>query len=210
MNIGLIVGNTRNGRKADLILDWVLPELEKSKEIQWNIIDLKNYKLPFLGQDLNGTDWIEVAQKIQSCEAFIFLAGEINHSIAASLKNAIDLFGELWYYKPAGIIGYGVSGNGARASEHLKAILASLSVRVIEPAVLISLFEDMKERKIQPRPMQKMLLSTLIKELKIWTPYCDDYRKNLEEGKKEFFDYNENWEGYIVPGGRSYCQMKED
>ncbi len=62
------------------------------------------------------TKWNE---KLASLDAFVFIAQEYNHSMAASLKNALDLARDAWNNKSAGIVSYGSIG-GARAAEHLR------------------------------------------------------------------------------------------
>ena len=86
-------------------------------DASYEIIDIAEFKLPLLGEpggDASGAAaW---SQRVASCDAFVFIVSEYNHSISGALKNALDYLREEWNNKSAGIVSYGSVG-GARAAE---------------------------------------------------------------------------------------------
>jgi NAD(P)H-dependent FMN reductase len=53
ITVGLIIGSMRENRESIGILDWMIEKLADYKEIVPKILDLKNYELPFFGEDKN-------------------------------------------------------------------------------------------------------------------------------------------------------------
>ncbi len=143
LNLGIIISSTREGRVGPSVAEWVKSELAKRTDATLTIIDLKNYQLPLLGE---GTPSHLEAFKadISAQDGFIFVTAEYNHSIPASLKNAIDYLREEWHNKAAGIVSYGSAG-GARAAEHLRAILGEIKIADVRSHVLLSLFHDFEK-----------------------------------------------------------------
>jgi NAD(P)H-dependent FMN reductase len=50
LNIGVIVGSTRPGRKAAAIATWVHGLLNSRKDAEFEIVDIEDYKLPLLDE----------------------------------------------------------------------------------------------------------------------------------------------------------------
>src|SRR5690625_3856722 len=126
LNIGIILGSTRDGRLSPQVGEWVKSIADERNDANYEIVDIKDYQLPLLGEgDSPGiAKWNE---KLASLDGFIFIVQEYNHSITASLKNALDLAREPWNNKAAGIVSYGSTG-GARAAEHLRGIMGELMI----------------------------------------------------------------------------------
>lgn len=142
LNIGIILGSTRKGRVSLQVGEWVKGIGEQRADANYEIIDIAEYKLPFLGTT-DGTEpgikaWSE---KLTNLDGFVFIVQEYNHSISGALKNAIDFARDEWANKAAGIVSYGSTG-GARAAEHLRGILGELSVADVRVHPTLSLFTD--------------------------------------------------------------------
>lgn len=90
LNIGIILGSTRQGRVSPQVGSWVKEIADKRGDANYEIIDIAEFKLPFLGEaDSPGiAAWNE---KLYSLDGFIFIVQEYNHSITGALKNALDL-----------------------------------------------------------------------------------------------------------------------
>ncbi|KAJ5480699.1 NAD(P)H-dependent FMN reductase LOT6 [Penicillium diatomitis] len=75
---------------------------------------------------------------VRAYDAFIFVTPQYNWSIPASLKNALDYLFHEWAGKPAGMVSYGSRGGG-KATDHLRAVLTGLRMRVVgtAPALVI-------------------------------------------------------------------------
>src|SRR5690625_6198316 len=77
-------------------------------------------------------------------DGYVFVVSEYNHSISGALKNALDYLKPELQNKAAGFVSYGAA-SGARAVEHLRAILSEMEVAHVRNSVLISLFTDFKD-----------------------------------------------------------------
>jgi len=102
-------------------------------------------------------------------DGFVFVTAEYNHSIPASLKNALDLAKEPWNNKAAGIVSYGSVG-GARAAEHLRGILGELQIADVRTHVALSLFTDFEDGKIfKPQALHLKNLNGMLDQLLLWS-----------------------------------------
>lgn len=142
LNIGIILGSTRQGRVSPQVGEWVKSIADKRGDANYEIVDIADFKLPMLWET-DGTEpgikaWSE---KLNSLDGFVFIVQEYNHSISGALKNALDWARDEWNNKAAGIVSYGSVG-GARAAEHLRGILGELSVADVRVHPALSLFTD--------------------------------------------------------------------
>lgn len=99
LNIGIILGSTREGRLSPQVGEWVKKIADERGDANYEIVDIADYKLPLLGE----ADAAEQAeawnQKLFSLDGFVFIVQEYNHSISASLKNALDYARDAWFNK---------------------------------------------------------------------------------------------------------------
>ena len=111
LRIGIIVGTTRPGRKADAVAKWVLGIAKARTDATYEIVEIVDYKLPLLDEPMppsmgnyaheHTRKW---AAKIASLDGYVFVTPEYNHSISGSLKNAIDFLYHEWTNKAAGFV----------------------------------------------------------------------------------------------------------
>ncbi|RED55562.1 NADPH-dependent FMN reductase [Cohnella lupini] len=147
LNIGIILGSTRQGRLSPQVGNWLKGLADKRGDANYEIVDIADYKLPLLGEadaTEQATAW---NTKLASLDGFVFIAQEYNHSISGALKNALDYARDAWYNKAAGIVSYGSVG-GARAAEHLRGILGELSVADVRVQVALSLYTDFENGSV--------------------------------------------------------------
>ena len=118
------------GRVSPQVGEWVKGIADKRGDANYEIVDIADFNLPFLGTT-DGTEPGIVAwnEKLASLDGFIFIVQEYNHSITGALKNALDFAREPWNNKAAGIVSYGSVG-GARAAEHLRGILENYKLQM--------------------------------------------------------------------------------
>lgn len=170
LNIGIILGSTREGRVSPQVGAWVKEVADKRGDANYEIIDIADFKLPFLGEP--GADNSGVAawsEKIASMDGFVFIVQEYNHSITGALKNALDLLREEWNNKAAGIVSYGSVG-GARAAEHLRGILGELSVADVRVHPALSLFTDFENgNEFKPKEVQEESVNQMLDQLVPWS-----------------------------------------
>jgi len=142
--IGIVVSSIRTGRFADSALDWLMPIVNKRRDMEFEVLDLENYVLPLFYEEAppsagKPTEDPVAAQwraKLGEMDGFVFLVAEYNRGPTAALKNAIDWAYEEWNGKPGACIGYGGTG-AARAIEQLRSWMIELQMVPIRQAVYI-------------------------------------------------------------------------
>ena len=168
MNIGIIVGSTREGNVGQSVGKWLLTQGQTRKH-KYELIEVSTFRLPLLGEGSAKDNIQRWQDKIKSLDGFIFVAAEYNHSITASLKNALDLTLEPWANKAAGIVSYGYAG-GARAAEHLRTILGALAVADVQQHVMFNLnTEFLPKEGFKPAPYQIGLVGKLFDQVERWS-----------------------------------------
>jgi len=170
LNIGIILGSTREGRVSPQVGAWVKEVADKRGDANYTIIDIADYKLPLLGEagaDASGAvAWSEI---IAAQDGFVFIVQEYNHSITGALKNALDYLREEWNNKAAGIVSYGSVG-GARAAEHLRGILGELLVADVRVHPALSLFTDFENgTDFKPKAVQEDSVNQMLDQLIPWS-----------------------------------------
>lgn len=168
LNIGIILGSTRQGRVSPQVGSWVKEIADKRGDANYEIIDIADFKLPFLGEaDSPGiAEWNE---KLNSLDGFIFIVQEYNHSITGALKNALDLAREPWNNKAAGIVSYGSTG-GARAAEHLRGIMGELMIADVRVHPTLSLFTDFENGTVfKPQDLHLDNVNAMIDQVISWS-----------------------------------------
>jgi len=147
LNIPIILGSVREGRKSEAAAKFVLEKL-KAGGYQTQLVDFKELPLPFYNAptvpvvyfktqypNANAQKWSEIAR---AADAFVIVSPEYNHGYPAVLKNALD-----WGYlefekKPFGLVG--VSNGtvaGARMIEQIRPIIQNFNAMSIKETVMI-------------------------------------------------------------------------
>lgn len=145
LTIGVIVGSTRINRFSEKPARYVFDELGKEESIVPELIDLRDWALPFFDEPISpaaskgvyvnglGKRW---ADKVGEMDGFIMVTPEYNHGYPAVLKNALDWVFSEWNGKPVGFVSYGGVG-GARAVEQLRQVVIELRMHPIRNAIHI-------------------------------------------------------------------------
>ena len=132
MKLAVIVGSTRQNRQTLKQAKWVQQTAEQGDDIEAELIDLKDYSMPFFDEpisprynknrqvDPKAQSWLD---KLAKFDAYVFVTPEYNHSITGVLKNALDYVTFEINRKPSTVVSHGTVG-GARAAMHLKEILS--------------------------------------------------------------------------------------
>jgi len=175
LNIGIIVGSTRPGRKAAAVAKWVLDILKTRNDAEFEIVDIEDYKLPLLDEPVppmrhqytnqHTKTWSE---KIASLDAYIFVTPEYNHATSAALKNAIDFLFHECGNKSAGFVGYGGAG-GVRAVENLRLVMGEIKVADVRAQVALSLSTDFENYTIfKPHEKHDKAVHLMADEVIAW------------------------------------------
>lgn len=179
LRIGIVLGSTRAARFADRPAEWFLGLANRRTGVSFEIVDLRDYPLPFFDEaksPMREPSQNEVAvrwaEKVAALDGFVFVTGEYNHSIPASLKNALDYVYAAWNRKPAAYVSYG-GGGGIRAVEQLRQILIELQIAPIRSAVHIVRQEYMDlllgKKSFADFPHLEQMAETMLDDLLWWT-----------------------------------------
>ncbi|MHA6483495.1 NADPH-dependent FMN reductase [Paenibacillus sp. strain BS8-2] len=170
LNIGIILGSTRQGRVSPQVGEWVKGIADGRGDASYEIVDIAEYKLPFLGEGTGQEPGLAAwNEKLNSLDGFVFIVQEYNHSISGALKNALDSAREAWNNKAAGIVSYGSTG-GARAAEHLRGILGELLVADVRNHPTLSLFTDFENYStFKPADMHQANVNSMLDQVVAWS-----------------------------------------
>ena len=175
LRVAIILGSTRPGRNGEAVAKWVYEIANKRPDAEMEYVDIKDFNLPFLDEPIppsrgqytkeHTKKW---SAKIDSFDAFVFVAAEYNHGIPGALKNAIDFLYKEWNNKVAGFVGYGSAG-GVRSVEQLRLVMAELQVATVRAQVQLSLFHDFENFSIfTPAPYQEKSVDTMLDQVMAW------------------------------------------
>jgi NAD(P)H-dependent FMN reductase len=175
LNVAIIIGSTRPGRKGEAVGEWIHEIAKKRGDANFELVDIKDFSLPLLDEPIPPSmgqyskeytkTW---SAKIDSFDAYVFVTAEYNHGIPGALKNAIDFLFKEWNNKVAGFVGYGSAG-GVRAVEQLRLVMAELKVATVRSQVQLSLFVDFENfTKFKPSPFQEKSVNTMLDEIIAW------------------------------------------
>lgn len=145
IKIQVIIGSTREKRFGERPAQYVFDELKKETGVEVELIDLRDWPLPFFDEPASpymakgvwvnplGKKW---AEKVAEADAYIIVTPEYNHGYPAVLKNALDWVFYEWKHKPVGFVSYGVV-SGVRAVEQLRQVVNELEMHPIRTSLLI-------------------------------------------------------------------------
>ena len=140
----VLYGSYRSERKGIRLADFVVaglrargesPELLDAKVIGLPMLD-RMYKEYAKGQAPVAME--ELATKIRTADAFIFVGGEYNWGMQPGLKNLTDHFLEEWFWRPAAIVSYsGGRLSGARSNFLWHGTLSEMGMVVISSTLTV-------------------------------------------------------------------------
>ena len=144
--ISVIVGSIRQGRFSEKPARWILQHLEKRAEIDAQLLDLRDFPMPFFDQPAGPAmpgrapyehevvkHWTAA---IAASDGFVFVTPEYNYGTSAVLKNAIDWVYPEWNRKAAAFVSYG-SAMGARGVQQLRENMIEVQIAPVRSSVHI-------------------------------------------------------------------------
>jgi len=200
LNIAIIVGSTRPGRKAPAVANWVLDIAALRADAAYELVDIADFDLPLLDEPVppsmgqysqpHTKAW---SARIARFDGFVFVTPEYNHATSGALKNAIDFLYKEWNDKAAGFVGYGSVG-GARAIENLRLVMGELQVADVRAQVMLSLFADFEDGKPNPPERQTQAVDAMLDQVVAWSramktlrgdmPTADDDKDGPPHGRR--------------------------
>jgi len=142
--IAVVVGSTREGRVTDRLAKWVAAEVARQGEVE--VLDLREYPMPFFEEAASPRynperdpsaevkKWLD---KTMEFDGYILVTPEYNRSMAAVLKNAIDMLDFQFEKKPVALVGHGSSG-GAQAIANLRMAIPGVGAITIPQALFFT------------------------------------------------------------------------
>lgn len=137
-------GSYRSDRMGIRLADFLVTRL-RQRGADVELIDAKAVNLPMLDRMYKeykpGTAPAaleELAQKIKSADAFLFVVGEYNWGIQPGLKNLTDHFLEEWFWRPAAIASYSAGRlSGVRSATAWHGTLSEMGMIVVSSTLSV-------------------------------------------------------------------------
>lgn len=137
-------GSYRSDRMGIRLADFLVTRL-RQRGADVELIDAKAVNLPMLDRMYKeykpGTAppaLEELAQKIKSADAFLFVVGEYNWGIQPGLKNLTDHFLEEWFWRPAAIASYSAGRlSGVRSATAWHGTLSEMGMIVVSSTLSV-------------------------------------------------------------------------
>ena len=183
LNLKTIIGSTRAGRAADLVVPWIIGRAKLHGAFEVDVLDLREWPLPMFAETLQTVgDFANPSyseplvkqwnQRIKEGDAFLFITPEYNHSVSGVLKNAVDsVFASFAFRnKPAAFVGYsGGIAAGVRSIEHLAHIAIEAEMVPLRSTVLLPLVGEAFDQNGLPKnPAAIMAAGIMLDDLAWW------------------------------------------
>lgn len=178
LKIKVILGSTRQQRFGEQPAKWIT-EKAKSKGLDVELLDLRDYPLPFFDEPMSPTGAVakgaypfaisaEWTKKIGEGDGFIFVTPEYNHGYTAVMKNAFDYVGPEWHKKPVAFVGYGTVG-AARAVDQWRPVVAEQQMVSIRTAVqMVAPWTMLDEKGVLKTESFDVTADTMLDQLIWW------------------------------------------
>ncbi|MGP8066063.1 MAG: NADPH-dependent FMN reductase [Acidimicrobiales bacterium] len=183
LNLKILVGSTRPGRSADLVLPWVLARAGAHGAFDVEVLDLRDWPLPPFQEhagsigDINDPTYSDPIvrrwnQKMREADALLVVTPEYLHSIPGTLKNALDsvFVSFALRHKPLAVVGYssGIAA-GVRAVEHLMDVATESEMVPLRDTVLIARVATAFDGQHAPiDPMSEVAMTVMLDDLAWW------------------------------------------
>jgi NAD(P)H-dependent FMN reductase len=176
VNIAVVIGSTRPGRKAEAVARWVMEFAQKRSDARFELVDIAQFNLPLLDEPVppsmgkySKPHTIAWAEKIKPFDGFVFVTPEYNHGTSAALKNALDFLYKEWNNKAAGFVAYG-SASGTRAVENLRLVMGELQVADVRAQVMLSLHTDFENfTTFKPAATHEKSVNEMLDQVVAWS-----------------------------------------
>ena len=126
--IPVMLGTPRQGRRSEHAARFVLSEMKKRPEIETELIDVRELKMPVddAGQAIADPGYVE---KMVRADGLAIVVPEYNHGYPGMLKHALDMCLEEYIHKAVGFCGVSAgSFGGARVIENLVPVVRELGL----------------------------------------------------------------------------------
>jgi NAD(P)H-dependent FMN reductase len=173
MKIGIVIGSIREGRKGELVANWVAEAAAARDGVTVEILDLKEFGVPLLtsetvpaaaNRQYDSPEVTRWSQAVDGCDGFVFVTPEYNHGMPGPFKNAVDSIGPEWTGKTVAFVAYGADG-GVRAVEQWRQVVVNFQMVDVRAQVSLSLFTDFGSDGLALLDRREGELGTLLDQL---------------------------------------------
>lgn len=150
----IIMGSVRAGRRCPQVAAWVLEIAREHADPDFEIVDLKDWPLPFddephipaqgIYTQAHSRAWSE---KVQAARGFVIVTPQYNWGYPAPLKNALDHLYREWHGKPLALVTYGGHG-GAKCAAQLRQVAGGLNMLPVATSAEIVLTHEMVQTEL--------------------------------------------------------------
>lgn len=170
MQVGIVIGSIREGRKGAAVGEWVHERASQREDAAFGLVDLQALDVPLLTTNVQpgGGNRVydspqvrEWSAAVDACDAFVFVTPEYNHGVPGAFKNAYDSLGPEWVGKPVAFVSYGGAG-GVRAVEHWRPVVANLQQFGVRAQVALSTNTEWTHGEFRPHDRHLTELDALL------------------------------------------------
>jgi NAD(P)H-dependent FMN reductase len=181
----IIFASTRDGRAGLPLAHWFSARAKAHGAFDVDLVDLRDAALPLFDEPHHPRlrkyahehtkKW---SARVESADAFVFVAPEYNYGMPPALLNALDYLSHEWAYKAAGFVTYGGVSGGMRSAQMAKLVLTSLKIVPIPEAVSVPFFAKLIDDKgVFDGSAQEAHAKAMLDELAKWTGALATLRK---------------------------------
>lgn len=129
--IPVILGTTRQGRMSEHVARFVFGELSKRKNVESELIDIRDLNLPMSDEGEAIKD-PKFSATVERADALLLVVPEYNHGYPGLLKHALDTNLKEYIHKAVGICGVSAGPfGGTRVIENLLPVMRELGLVTI-------------------------------------------------------------------------------
>jgi NAD(P)H-dependent FMN reductase len=140
----VLYGSYRRDRQGIRLANYLVSAF-KARGASPELVDAKAINLPMLDRMYKEypkgqapAELEQLAEKIRTADAFVFVIGEYNWGPQPGLKNLTDHFLEEWFWRPAAIASYSPGRfSGVRAGTSWHGILSEMGMIVISSSLAV-------------------------------------------------------------------------
>lgn len=144
-NIVIIKGSVRPNNYTSMAVDVLINEINKNHTVSYQIIDPKDFKLPFPGQSEHSVDAVRLIAIVKTATGVIFATPEYHGSYSSIIKLIIENLGfpSALAGKPIALLGVAAGDIGAiKSLESLRSVCSHVGGIVLPGPVSVGHVRD--------------------------------------------------------------------
>ncbi|WP_163711697.1 NADPH-dependent FMN reductase [Mangrovibacterium lignilyticum] len=144
-NIVIIKGSMRPNNYTSMAVNVLIDEINKNHTVSYQIIDPKDFKLPFPGTNDHSVDAVRLTAIVKTATGIIFATPEYHGSFSSVIKLIIENLGfpSALAGKPIGLLGVAAGDIGAvKSLENLRSVCSHVGGIVLPGPVSIPHVRD--------------------------------------------------------------------